>query len=66
MLNWTTGQTVASFIFTAETILYSSPKGTSSAAEIPWLLFVPLYLGGGHVMGGRKVCSCQMVSYLAH
>lgn len=54
-LNWTTGQTMDSFIFTAETIFFSSPKGTLGAVGMPWLLFVPLCHCGGRVMGGRKV-----------
>lgn len=60
-LNWATGQTVASFIFTAETIFFSSPKGTLGAVGMPRLLFVPLCHRGGRVMGGRKVARTRML-----
>lgn len=53
-LNWTTRQTMASFTFTAESVVCSSPEGALGAVEMPWLLFVPLCDGGAQ-MGRRKV-----------
>lgn len=46
---------MASFIFTAENILYCSPKESLSCVEMQWLLIVSLCDGGGHMMRARKV-----------
>lgn len=61
MLNWTTRQTVARLLFTAENILYSSPKGTLGSVEMQWLLVVPLCGCGGHTMRGRRVARTHML-----
>lgn len=60
MLNWTTRQALASFIFTARATCYNSPKGTLGAVEMPWLKFVPLSLPGGYMMRG-EVARIQML-----
>lgn len=51
---------MASFTFTAETVLYSSTEGALGAVEMPWLLFVPLCDCRGQ-MGRRKVARTHMM-----
>lgn len=69
MLNRTTRQALASFIFTARATCYNSPKGTLGAVEMPWLKFVPLSLHGGYMVGGAGSQNTNAVarqSYMAH